>query len=261
MPRKLGIITPEVEANTLAAKRVIAAVKKCGGAVTDGPYTYESNINTATQQTETTVHQADPGQGHDRRVHVRPDRPGVPHRGHERQRLLPRVPAHRRPVHRRRPGRPALRQAADAARIRRQPGPQQVALDVSDPARGVAGRGQLRHTRAARTAVASTGPTSTCSAPQSTWRGPNLTPLTFEKGSAHLCRPTADGRWASPTSGSGSSGPTTTRGSPTLARCTGAGRRSHRSTALRRLRRAEWRPALHAGAVDGRAYRHSVEPN
>jgi hypothetical protein len=53
--RKLGIITPEIEANTLAAKRVIKAVQACGGQVTDSPYTYESNIETATQQTQTTV--------------------------------------------------------------------------------------------------------------------------------------------------------------------------------------------------------------
>jgi len=53
--RKLGIVTPEIEANVLAAKGVIAAVKKCGGSVTDSPYTYESNIETATQQTQTTV--------------------------------------------------------------------------------------------------------------------------------------------------------------------------------------------------------------
>lgn len=53
--RKLGIITPEIEANVLAARRVITAVKACGGQVTDTPYTYESNIETATQQTQTTV--------------------------------------------------------------------------------------------------------------------------------------------------------------------------------------------------------------
>lgn len=52
--RKLGIITPEIEANVLAAKHVIAAVKACGGG--EVPlFTYESNIETATQQTQTTV--------------------------------------------------------------------------------------------------------------------------------------------------------------------------------------------------------------
>ncbi len=54
--RKLGIITPEIEANVVAAKRVIKAVQACGGNVSGpDPFTYESNINTATQQTETTV--------------------------------------------------------------------------------------------------------------------------------------------------------------------------------------------------------------
>jgi hypothetical protein len=55
VPRKLGIVTPEIEANTLAAKRVIAAVQKCGGQVTGSPYTYESDIEKATQQTTATV--------------------------------------------------------------------------------------------------------------------------------------------------------------------------------------------------------------
>ncbi|HZN14394.1 MAG TPA: hypothetical protein VFB78_09025 [Acidimicrobiales bacterium] len=55
VPRKLGIITPGIEANTLAANRVIAAVRACGGNVTGTPYTYESNINTAPQQTQATV--------------------------------------------------------------------------------------------------------------------------------------------------------------------------------------------------------------
>jgi hypothetical protein len=53
--RKLGIVTPEIEANVLAAKRVIAAVKACGGQVTASPYTYESDIEKATQQTQATV--------------------------------------------------------------------------------------------------------------------------------------------------------------------------------------------------------------
>ena len=52
--RKLGIVTPEIEANVLAAKRVIAAVKACSG--TDVPlYTYVSDIERATEQTQATV--------------------------------------------------------------------------------------------------------------------------------------------------------------------------------------------------------------
>lgn len=54
VPRKLGIVTPEIEANVLAAKRVIEAVKGCGGG--DVPlFTYESDIERATEQTQATV--------------------------------------------------------------------------------------------------------------------------------------------------------------------------------------------------------------
>ena len=54
VPRKLGIVTPEIEANVLAAKRVIQAVKECGGG--EVPlFTYESDIERATQQTAATV--------------------------------------------------------------------------------------------------------------------------------------------------------------------------------------------------------------
>jgi hypothetical protein len=54
VPRKLGIVTPEIEANVLAAKKVIAAVKACGGG--DVPlFTYESDITRATEQTQATV--------------------------------------------------------------------------------------------------------------------------------------------------------------------------------------------------------------
>jgi hypothetical protein len=52
--RKLGIVTPEIEANVAAAKRVAAAVGACGGG--DVPiFTYESDIERATEQTQATV--------------------------------------------------------------------------------------------------------------------------------------------------------------------------------------------------------------
>lgn len=52
--RKLGIVTPEIEANVTAAKRVIQAVKDCGGG--EVPlFTYESDIERATEQTQATV--------------------------------------------------------------------------------------------------------------------------------------------------------------------------------------------------------------
>lgn len=52
--RKLGIVTPEIEANVLAAKRVADQVKGCGGG--DVPiFTYESDIERATEQTQATV--------------------------------------------------------------------------------------------------------------------------------------------------------------------------------------------------------------
>ena len=52
--RKLGIVTPEIEANVLAAKRVAGAVKGCGGG--DVPiFTYESDIERATEQTQAVV--------------------------------------------------------------------------------------------------------------------------------------------------------------------------------------------------------------
>jgi hypothetical protein len=55
--RKLGIVVPEIRANTLTAQRVIDAVRSCGGpdAAVDHPFTYKSDINSATQQTEATV--------------------------------------------------------------------------------------------------------------------------------------------------------------------------------------------------------------
>lgn len=54
-PRKLGVVTPEIEANVLNAKRVIAGVKACGGQAVDEVFTYESDIERATEQTQATV--------------------------------------------------------------------------------------------------------------------------------------------------------------------------------------------------------------
>ncbi|HUR78254.1 MAG TPA: hypothetical protein VMZ22_09930 [Acidimicrobiales bacterium] len=52
--RKLGIVVPEIEANVLTAKRVAEKVKACGGG--DSPiFTYESDIQRATEQTQATV--------------------------------------------------------------------------------------------------------------------------------------------------------------------------------------------------------------
>lgn len=52
--RKLGVVVPEIEANVLTAKRVAEKVKACGGG--DVPvFTYESNIERATEQTQATV--------------------------------------------------------------------------------------------------------------------------------------------------------------------------------------------------------------
>ncbi|MEY2591419.1 MAG: hypothetical protein QOJ67_3403 [Acidimicrobiaceae bacterium] len=55
--RKLGIVVPEIRANTLTAQRVIDKVRACGGpdAAVDHPFTYKSDINSATTQTEATV--------------------------------------------------------------------------------------------------------------------------------------------------------------------------------------------------------------
>jgi hypothetical protein len=55
VPRKLGIVTPEIEANVLAAKRVAAAVKECNNNLDVPIFTYESDINRATEQTQATV--------------------------------------------------------------------------------------------------------------------------------------------------------------------------------------------------------------
>ena len=51
------MIVPEIPADTLTAQRVINAVQQCGGpnAVVDHPFTYKSDINSATTQTESTV--------------------------------------------------------------------------------------------------------------------------------------------------------------------------------------------------------------
>ena len=55
--RKLGVIVPEIPADTLTAQRVIDSVRQCGGpdAAVDHPFTYKSDINSATTQTEATV--------------------------------------------------------------------------------------------------------------------------------------------------------------------------------------------------------------
>ena len=55
--RKLGVVVPEIPADTLTAQRVIDAVRQCGGpdAAVDHPFTYKSDINAATTQTESTV--------------------------------------------------------------------------------------------------------------------------------------------------------------------------------------------------------------
>ncbi|MEY2399102.1 MAG: hypothetical protein QOJ00_2276 [Actinomycetota bacterium] len=52
--RRLGIVVPEIEANVATAKLVAARVKACGGG--DSPiFTYESDIEKATSQTQATV--------------------------------------------------------------------------------------------------------------------------------------------------------------------------------------------------------------
>ena len=54
--RHLGIVVPEIEANVLTAKRVQAKVDACnGGDPKPVLRTYESNIETATTQTQATV--------------------------------------------------------------------------------------------------------------------------------------------------------------------------------------------------------------
>src|SRR5882757_4120904 len=55
--RKLGVISPEILADTKTAQRVIDAVRQCGGpdAAVAQPFTYKSDINSATTQTESTV--------------------------------------------------------------------------------------------------------------------------------------------------------------------------------------------------------------
>ena len=55
--RKVGVVVPEIPANTLTAQRVINTIRGCGGpdAAVDHPFTYKSDINAATTQTEATV--------------------------------------------------------------------------------------------------------------------------------------------------------------------------------------------------------------
>ncbi len=54
VPRKLGIVVPEIEANVATAKEVIAKVKACGGG-TSLYFTYASDIERANEQTQSTV--------------------------------------------------------------------------------------------------------------------------------------------------------------------------------------------------------------
>lgn len=54
VPRKLGIVVPEIPANTATAQRVASKVGACGGG--EVPiFTYESDIERATEQTQATV--------------------------------------------------------------------------------------------------------------------------------------------------------------------------------------------------------------
>jgi hypothetical protein len=55
--RKIGIISPEIPADTATAQRAIDEIRACGGgdAAVDHPFTYKSDINSATTQTEATV--------------------------------------------------------------------------------------------------------------------------------------------------------------------------------------------------------------
>lgn len=54
-PRRLGLTVPEIAANVSTAQRVAAKVKECQGGVDVPIFTYKSDINTATQQTQATV--------------------------------------------------------------------------------------------------------------------------------------------------------------------------------------------------------------
>jgi len=53
--RKLGIVVPEIEANVLTAKRVAGAVEGCDPGKQVPIFTYESDIERATEQTQATV--------------------------------------------------------------------------------------------------------------------------------------------------------------------------------------------------------------
>jgi hypothetical protein len=53
--RRLAVVSPEIRANTLTSQRLIDEVKACGGDVVDRPFTYSSDITTATTQTESTI--------------------------------------------------------------------------------------------------------------------------------------------------------------------------------------------------------------
>ena len=144
--------------------------------------TYKSDIETR--------HAADPGdrvgahrrEGHHGRLHVRPDRAGVPHQGHDRQRLLPRVPAAGPRPPRLRPARPALRPGADGPRLRPEPPGGAHQPRRHRPGPGLAGHRPAGPPLRRTTAAASRGRTSTSSAPRSRWPGPHLNPLTLERG-------------------------------------------------------------------------------
>ena len=229
-PRKLGIITPEVDANTLAAKRVIAAVKKCGGAVTDGPYTYESNINTATQQTETTVTKLIQDKVTTVACMCDPIAPafltaGMSGNAYFPEFLLTGAQFTDADLVGRLYDKQVMRHAFGISLV-----PQQVALDVADTARVWQAEGNSGHP-CGKNGCGINWSYVNLLGTAIHLAGPNLTPITFEKG-LRPCHPTVGGRWASPTLACGRSVPTTTRGFPTPARCTGVVRRSRRSTAL-----------------------------
>jgi hypothetical protein len=55
LARRLAVVSPEIRANTITSQRLIDEVKACGGDVVDTPFTYSSDITTATTQTESTI--------------------------------------------------------------------------------------------------------------------------------------------------------------------------------------------------------------
>jgi hypothetical protein len=190
VPRKLGIVTPEIEANVLAAKRVAAAVKACSG--NDVPiFTYESDIERAGEQTQATVSGLIQAKITTVTCMCDPIAPafltsGMSGNSYFPEFLLAGTQFMDADLVGRLYDKQQMRHAFGISTI-----PQQLALDVQDPARVWQDMGRSGHA-CEKNGCGIDWSYVNMMATGLQMAGPNLTPLTFERG---LLTMPADGGW------------------------------------------------------------------